>query len=73
VATFGWPWYFDPTRWTTVDGFAPWQMVLCSQPLVRAVDARQTIATARAIALVLGEDGPRELETLWQRAWGQSG
>lgn len=56
---YGTGWYFNPARWTTVDGYAPWAVVWIAWRAMHAVSASERLSMTKAIGMALssGEAG----------------
>lgn len=52
-AAFGDTWYFNPTRWATTDGYAPFKVVWAEYMGLQAMDARLQLSRADSIAFAL--------------------
>lgn len=50
---YGAAWYFDPRRWATADGYAPWAVVWVAWRAMQAVSAQERLSMSRAIQLAL--------------------
>jgi len=59
---FGAGWYFNPARWDTVDGYAPWSVVWIAWRSLQSIAAWERLSMQRAIALSLssGDAGARQ-------------
>lgn len=44
-------WYFDPARWRTVDGFAPWNVCWIQWRALQSVRAMDRLSLTRAVML----------------------
>lgn len=56
---YGASWYFNPVRWRTVDGYAPWGVVWIAWRGMQAVSALERLSMIRAISIAMatGESG----------------
>ncbi len=50
---FGADWYWNPERWGTVDGYAPWMVVLAAWSSVASISAWERLSMMRAIDLAI--------------------
>lgn len=48
---YGAIWYFNPQRWATVDGYAPWGVVWVAWRAMQAVLAYERLSMSRAVSL----------------------
>jgi hypothetical protein len=48
---FGAGWYFNPQRWPTVDGYAPWAVVWVQWRAMHALEAHERMSMRRAVRL----------------------
>lgn len=48
---YGASWYFNPQRWATLDGYAPWGVVWVAWRAMQAVQAYERLSMSRAVSL----------------------
>lgn len=69
-ARMGAGWYYDPSRWNTVDGYAPHGVVWLTYEGLMALDAQELLQTADAIALAFaGENAANARAQVMTRAF----
>lgn len=52
---YGASWYWNPQRWGTVDGYAPWHVVWVAWRAMIALQAQERLSLTRAIRLGMAQ------------------
>ena len=52
---FGAAFYFNPQRWATVDGYAPWHVVWVAWRAMLALQAQERLSFTRAVRLAMAQ------------------
>ena len=55
-AAYGDAWYFNPARWTTADGYAPFKVVWCEYVGLQSLEARARLSQSDSYALATATD-----------------
>lgn len=70
-AAYGDGWYYDPTRWPTSDGYAPFGVALVEYAGVQTLEVRQRLAVADGFSLSHAKDPTRVRKQLESLAYPQ--
>jgi len=70
-AAYGDGWYWNPARWATSDGYAPFAVCLVEFVGLQALEARQQLNVAQGFALAHAKDGRRALKAVQDAAYPQ--
>lgn len=68
-AAYGDAWYWNPARWATSDGYAPFALAYLEYLGLDALTARETLAIAHGTTLPQARNASRELEKLRKQAY----
>lgn len=68
-ATYGDAWYYQPGRWATADGYAPFAVTWVEFAGVQALGARETLTVADGFAVAHAKDPRRVRAQLQQLAY----
>lgn len=66
---YGEGWYYNPARWGTSDGYAPFAVCWLEYVGLQALEARQRLIVADGTALASAKDGPRVRRQLLRLAY----
>lgn len=68
-AAYGDSWYYQPTRWQTADGYAPFTLCLLEYVGLQAMDARRRLEVADGFAVANATDPRRARAQLERMAY----
>lgn len=68
-AAFGDSWYYNPQRWQTSDGYAPFALTWLEYVGLQALEARQRLTVADGYALANAKDGKAARQALQLAAY----
>lgn len=68
-AAYGDAWYWNPQRWPTADGYAPFAVCLLEYAGLQALDARRRLEVADGYAIAHAKDPRRVREKLEKMAY----
>lgn len=68
-AAYGDGWYYNPGRWRTADGYAPFAVTWLEYVGLQALEARQRMVVADGYTLAMAKDGQRARRELLRLAY----
>jgi hypothetical protein len=68
-SVYGDSWYYNPARWATSDGYAPFAVALIEYAGVQALDVRRRLEVADGFSLAHAKDPRREREKMHAMAY----
>lgn len=68
-ATYGDAWYYNPPRWPTSDGYAPFALTLVEQVGVQTLEVRRRLEVADGTALLHAKDADRRRRKMMALAY----
>lgn len=68
-SVYGDGWYYNPARWATSDGYAPFAVALVEYAGVQALDVRRRLEVADGFSLAHAKDPRREREKMHAMAY----
>lgn len=68
-AAYGDTWYYNPDRWPTSDGYAPFAVTWCEYLGLQSVEMRRRLERADSVSLALAKDGAKARRQIMDAAF----
>lgn len=68
-AAYGDQWYYNPDRWPTADGYAPFAVTWVEYMALQTVEMRRRLERADSVSLALAKDGAKARRSIMDAAF----